>query len=91
MTLNSLYGLRHGACGASLGMTQIYQCWPTCSWANIVTPLCPVLHHSNVTLQQKADLQHEEGYLAYVISDELLPATPIEGLQVGPPAQGIMG
>jgi len=40
-------------------------------------------------LQQKADLQHEEGYLAYVIPDELLPATPIERLQIGAPAQGI--
>ena len=37
-------------------------------------------------LQQMADLQHEEGYLAYVISDELLPATPIQRLQIGAPA-----
>ncbi len=36
---------------------------------------------------KEADLQHEEGYLAYVIPDELLPAATIEGLQVGPPAQ----
>ncbi len=41
-------------------------------------------------VQQKADLQQEEGYLAYVIPDELLPAAPIECLQVGAPAQGSM-
>jgi len=39
-------------------------------------------------VQQKADLQHEEGYLAYVIPNELLPAAPIKRLQIGPPAQG---
>ena len=41
-------------------------------------------------VQQKADLQHEEGYLADVIPDELLPAATIEGLQIGPPVQGIV-
>lgn len=41
-------------------------------------------------LQHKADLQQEEGYLAYVIPDELMPAAPIERLQVWAPAQGSM-
>ncbi len=39
----------------------------------------------------EADLQHEEGYLAYVISDELLPAATIQCLQVGPPAHDSLG
>ena len=48
------------------------------------------MRQSNVMLQQKADLQHEEGYLAYVVPDELLPAATIEGRQIGPPVQSSM-